>query len=136
MSNKIESIMDSTVEKIKSIVNADTIIGKAITTPDGTVVIPVSKVSYGFASGGSDFMVSKCPEKDMFGGGNGAGVNITPVAFLVISGEDVKLLQIQSFDGALDRIISMTPDVVDKISNAIKKCKHKKNSEEKVSDNK
>lgn len=127
MSSKIESMMDSTVNKIKEIVNADTIIGKAINTPDGTVVIPVSKVSYGFASGGSDFAVGKdkCSDREMFGGGNGAGVSIIPVAFLVVSDGDVKLLQVESFSGSLDRIISMTPDIVDKIGNAIKKRKNK-----------
>ena len=126
MSNKIEGLMNSSLEKIKEIVNADTIIGKSITTDDGTVVIPVSKVSYGFASGGSDF--SSKTSNDMFGGGNGAGVSIVPVAFLVISGNDVKLLQIESFSSSLDRIISMTPDIIDKINNAIKKRKKEKES--------
>ena len=130
MSNKLENMMDSTLDKIKEFINADTIIGKSIITPDGTVVIPVSRVSYGFASGGSDFAISKCPEKDMFGGGNGVGVNIVPVAFLVISDGDVKLLQVQSFDGALDRIIAMTPDVIDKIKNMIKKRKNNKENEQ------
>lgn len=123
MSNKIEGLMNSALEKIKEVVNADTIIGKSITTEDGTIVIPVSKVSYGFASGGSDFSSKKSAEKDMFGGGNGAGVSIVPVAFLVVSGGDVKLLQIESFSSSLDRIISMTPDVIDKITSAIKKRK-------------
>lgn len=120
MSNKIEGMMDSAVNKIKEIVSADTIIGESITTGDGTVIIPVSKVSYGLAAGGSDFASSKCKEKDLFGGGNGVGVTISPVAFLVVSVSDVKLLQIESFTGYLDRIISMTPDVVDKIVKAIK----------------
>ncbi len=126
MSNNIENLMNSTLTKLKEIVNADTIIGKSIVTPDGTTVIPVSKVSYGFASGGSDLCSDKS-EKDMFGGGNGAGVNITPVAFLVISNGDVKLLQIENFTSSLDRIISMTPDVVEKISKLIKKHKNKEN---------
>ena len=65
----------------------------------------------------------------MFGGGNGIGVNIVPVAFLVISQGDVKLLQIQSFDGAIDRIIAMTPDVIDKIANKIKKRKSSVNEQ-------
>ncbi len=124
MSNKIENLMDSALEKIKSIVNANTVIGESITTPDGTVVIPVSKVSYGFASGGSDF--STKDSKDMFGGGNGAGVNIVPVAFLVISEGDVKLLQVESFNTTLDRIIAMTPDIVDKISKAVRKKREEK----------
>lgn len=131
MSNKLNEIMDSTVEKIKSTVNADTIIGKPINSADGSTIIPVSKVAYGFAAGGSDFSTQKGIDKDMFGGGNGAGVSITPVAFLVISKDgDVKLLQIQSFDGAIDRIISMAPDVVDKIGNMIKNRKDKKNKSE------
>ncbi len=129
MSNKIDGLMDGALNKIKEIVNADTIIGKAITTEEGTVVIPVSKVSYGFASGGSDFSSKHSENKDMFGGGNGAGVSIVPVAFLVISGGDVKLLQVESFSSSLDRIIAMTPELVDKIVSAIKKRKKDGNSE-------
>lgn len=126
MSNKIEEIMDSTLEKIKEMVNTDTVIGNPITTAEGVMIIPVSKVTYGYAAGGSDFASAKSANKDMFGGGNGAGVSIIPVAFLVVNGGDVKLLQVESFSGALDRIIAMTPDVVDKISNAIKKRKERK----------
>lgn len=125
MSEKVENLMSSSLEKLKETVNADTVIGKEITTPDGTVVIPVSKVSYGFASGGSDF--SSKSSKDMFGGGNGMGVNIIPVAFLIIKGEEIKLLQIESFSNTtLDRIISMAPDAIDKIAKAIKNRKSEK----------
>ena len=134
MSNKIEGMMNCSVDKMKEIINADTIIGKSITTPDGTMVIPVSKVTYGFASGGSDFASSSCKDKEIFGGGNGVGVSIIPVAFLVISGSDVKLMQIESFTGALDRIISMTPDMVDKISAMIKKRKEEKKNSKKEKD--
>ncbi|MBR2579417.1 MAG: GerW family sporulation protein [Clostridia bacterium] len=130
--NKIEGMTESTLEKIKEVVNADMVIGKPITSESGTVVIPVSKLSYGFAAGGSDFTSEKNKEKDLFGGGSGAGVSITPTAFLVISGDDVKLLQVESFTGALDRVISMTPDIVDRIGNFIKKRKNKdgKNNKE------
>ena len=127
MSNSIENLMDSTLSKLKEIVNADTIIGKPINATDGTVVIPVSKVSYGFASGGSDLCSDKT-DKNLFGGGNGAGVNISPVAFLVISGANVKLLQIESFSSSLDRVISMAPDVIDKISKFLKKKKESQDS--------
>lgn len=127
MSNSIENLMDSTLSKLKEIVNADTIIGKPINAADGTVVIPVSKVSYGFASGGSDLCSDKT-DKNLFGGGNGAGVNISPVAFLVISGANVKLLQIESFSSSLDRVISMAPDVIDKISKFLKKKKESQDS--------
>ena len=70
MSTKIEGITNNTLEKIKETVNADTIIGKSITTPDGTVIVPVSKVTYGFAAGGSDLSSSKGENKDMFSGGS------------------------------------------------------------------
>ena len=133
MSNSIENLMDSTLSKLKEIVNADTIIGKPINAADGTVVIPVSKVSYGFASGGSDLCSDKT-DKNLFGGGNGAGVNISPVAFLVISGVNVKLLQIESFSSSLDRVISMAPDVIDKISKFLKKKKESQDSQ--ISDSK
>ncbi len=120
MSDKIEGMMSCAVGKMKEIIDADTIIGKTITTADGTVIIPVSKVSYGLAAGGSDFAIPKCSDKELFGGGNGVGVTIVPVAFLVVSGSDVKLLQVESFHGALDRVISMTPEIVDKIVKAVK----------------
>lgn len=120
MSDKIEGMMSCAVGKIREIIDADTIIGKTITTADGTVIIPVSKVSYGLAAGGSDFALPKCSDKELFGGGNGVGVTIVPVAFLVVSGPDVKLLQVESFHGSIDRIISMTPEIVDKIVNAVK----------------
>ena len=129
MDNKIAGMTESTLEKIKEVVNADMVIGKPITSESGTVVIPVSKLSYGFAAGGSDFTSENNKGKDLFGGGSGAGVSITPTAFLVISGDDVKLLQVESFTGALDRIISMTPDIVDRIGNFIKKHKNKDKNE-------
>ncbi|MDO4477296.1 MAG: GerW family sporulation protein [Clostridia bacterium] len=120
MSDKIEGMMSCAVGKMREIIDADTIIGKTITTADGTVIIPVSKVSYGLAAGGSDFAIPKCSDKELFGGGNGVGVTIVPVAFLVVSGSDVKLLQVESFHSSLDRIISMTPEVIDRIVKAVK----------------
>ena len=136
MSDKLENMMNSSIQKIKEMVKADTIIGDPISTPDGTTIIPVSKISYGYASGGSDFASNKTPEKDMFGGGNGIGVSIVPIAFLVISDGDVKLLQIQSFDGAVDRIIGMAPNIIDKISSMIKKKKEEKSKNKKESEKK
>ena len=135
MSNKLENMMNSSIQKIKEMVSTDTVIGEAITTKDGMTIIPVSKISYGYASGGSDFACEKAPQQDMFGGGNGIGVSIVPLAFLVISDGDVKLLQIQSFDGAIDRIIGMTPNIVDKIGSLIKKKKDKKNEKTEIKEN-
>ncbi|MBQ8860925.1 MAG: GerW family sporulation protein [Ruminococcus sp.] len=118
----INSLMDTTMKKIKEMIDVNTIIGDPITTPDGTTIIPVSKVSYGFASGGSDLPTKK-DNKDCFGGGSGAGVTINPVAFLTITKGNVKLIPIEKYDGAVDRIVGMVPDVIDKVSDLIKKDK-------------
>ena len=119
----IESMMNTTMEKIRTMVDASTMIGDPITTPDGTVIIPVSKVSYGFASGGSDFVSKNAANKDLFGGGAGAGITLTPVAFLAIHDGDVKLLQVDPFNSTADRVVGMVPDVVDKISGLFPKKK-------------
>ncbi len=118
----INSLMDTTMRKIKEMIDVNTIIGDPITTPDGTTIIPVSKVSYGFASGGSDLPTKK-DNKDCFGGGSGAGVTINPVAFLSITKGNVKLIPIEKYDGAVDRIVGMMPDMLDKVTGYFKKDK-------------
>lgn len=118
----IEGILSASLENLKTLVDVNTIIGDQIITPDGTVVIPVSKVSFAFASGGSDLPTSK--PKDMFGGGSGAGVTIQPLAFLVISpGGNVKMLQMEKFDGSVDRAVNMVPEVIDKVAAMFNKPK-------------
>jgi len=118
----IEGILNSSLENLKTLVDVNTIIGDQIITPDGTVVIPVSKVTFGFASGGSDLPTSK--PKDMFGGGSGAGVTIQPLAFLVISPNgNVKMLQMEKFDGSVDRAVNMVPEVIDKVASMFSKPK-------------
>lgn len=119
----INSLMDTTLRKIKDMIDVNTIIGDPITTPDGTTIIPVSKVSYGFASGGSDLPTKK-ESKDCFGGGSGAGVTINPVGFLTIYKGDIKLVPIEKYDGAMDRVVGMIPDVFDKIADRFKKNKN------------
>lgn len=118
----INSLMDTTMKKIKEMIDVNTIIGDPITTPDGTTIIPVSKVSYGFASGGSD-LPTKRENKDCFGGGSGAGVTINPVAFLSVSKGNVKLIPIEKYDSAVDRIVGMVPDLFDKVTDMFKKDK-------------
>lgn len=115
----IEGMMNTTLEKIKQMVDINSIVGDPITSPDGTIIIPISKISYGFASGGSDFPSKAQTDKNFFGGGTGAGVSINPVAFITISNGNVKMLQIDPYNSSADRIIGMFPDVVDKISELI-----------------
>ncbi len=125
--NNLNSMMDTTMEKIRQMVDVNTIIGEPVICPDGTVIIPVSKVSYGFASGGSDLPSKANPQKEYFGGGSGAGVSIQPVAFLVVNNGDVKMLNME-FDGAVDRVISMIPDFADKVGDLFKKMSKKKDN--------
>ena len=118
----INSLMDTTMEKIKQMVDGNTVIGDPITSPDGTIIIPVSKVSYGFASGGSDLPTKK-ENKECFGGGSGAGVTIQPLAFLTVSKGQVNLIPIEKYDSVADRVAGMVPELVDKVSALFKKDK-------------
>lgn len=118
----LQGLMDVALQRIKEMVDSNTIIGEPITMADGTLILPVSKVSFGFASGGSDFP-SKTP-KELFGGGSGAGVSISPIAFLVVKDGNVKMLQLASQEAnATDRIINALPDVLDKLQDMFKKEK-------------
>ena len=119
MEHPIQGLMSTTMEKIREMVDVDTIIGEPITVADGTVIIPVSKVSFGFASGGSDLPTKA--QKDLFGGGGGAGISIQPIAFLVVSNGDVKLLQMSMNANSSNAIINMVPEVFDKVSSLFKK---------------
>ena len=114
MEHPIGNLMDTTMNKIKEMIDVNTIVGEPITSPDGTLIIPVSKVSYGFASGGSDLPTKK-ENKDCFGGGSGAGVTIQPVAFLTVYKGDVKLIPVDKFEGTPDRLVGMIPEVIDKV---------------------
>lgn len=122
MEHPIGSLMDTTMEKIKEMIDVNTIIGEPITSPDGTLIIPVSKVSYGFAAGGSDLPTKK-ENKDCFGGGSGAGVTIQPVAFLTVYQGDVRLVSVDQEEGTADKLVNMIPDVLKKVKEVFKKDK-------------
>ena len=119
--NPINGLMDTALTKIKEMIDVNTIVGSPITTIDGTTIIPVSKVTFGFASGGSEFSKSSNPPpENLFGGGSGAGVGLTPVAFLVVSDGNVKLLSIANNTSTIDRVIELVPEAIDKIESMIK----------------
>lgn len=122
MEHPIGSLMDTTMEKIKEMIDVNTIIGEPITSPDGTLIIPVSKVSYGFAAGGSDLPTKK-ENKNCFGGGSGAGVTIQPVAFLTVYQGDVRLVSVDREEGTADKLVNMIPDVLKKVKGVFKKDK-------------
>ncbi len=120
-------ILATAIDRIKEMVDCQTIIGDTIDAGDGIKVIPISKVTYGFASGGSDFPTKS--NKELFGGG-GAGVTISPVAFLVIKDGDVSVKYIsEGAENSAERIISMVPDVVNKVSDVVSKFKADKTAD-------
>lgn len=124
--SKINEMMGITMEKLREMGDVKTVIGDPITAGD-TTIIPVSKVSYGFASGGSDLPAKQNP-KDLFGGGSGAGVTVQPIAFLVINKEgNVRLIQISESSDTISNAIRSVPEVIDKISEMVKSHKESKN---------
>ena len=116
----IQGLMGVTMEKIHQMVDSNTIIGKPITTEDGTTILPVSKVSFGFASGGTDFDGKNPANKELFGGGSGAGVKIQPVAFLVVKNGCVRTIQLSDPSNSLDRALTMLPELMDKVNQLLK----------------
>ncbi|MBE6913309.1 MAG: sporulation protein YtfJ [Ruminococcaceae bacterium] len=122
--NNIGNLMDITMSKMREMVDVDTVVGSPITTPDGITVIPVSRVSYAFASGGSDFHAK---EKPGFGGGNGAGVKIEPIGFLVVKDGNVRMMSITPpAVNTVDRIIEKAPELIDTFEEFLSKQKKDK----------
>ena len=117
----INGLMGVTMDKIRELVNSDTIIGEPVSLPDGTTILPVSKVTFGVATGGSDFAAK--PSKELFGGGSGAGVTVAPVAFLVVKDGNVRTIQLADPNNSLERAITMLPELVDKLAALLKKEK-------------
>lgn len=123
----LHDLMGVTMDKIRELASSNTIIGDPITTPEGTTILPVSKVTFGVASGGSDFAGKT--DKDLFGGGSGAGVTVAPVAFLVVQNGNVRTIQLSAENNAVERAVSMIPELVDKLSDLLKKQPQKKSED-------
>ncbi len=129
--NNLEGLVKTAIEKIKEMVDVETVIGNPITAPNGTVIIPVSKVSVGFASGGSDLPSKNA--KDLFGGGTGGGLTIQPLAFITILPDgNVKLLQMTINAPKENAALAMIPDIIDKVTDFLDK--NKSESAEEVSE--
>ncbi len=119
-------ILGTSIEKIKDLVDVSTIIGDPIKISESLQIIPVSKVTYGFASGGTDFPSKN--NQELFGGGGGAGITISPVAFLVVNNGSVSVKYINAAEGSVERVIGMVPDLVDKATDVISQLKNKDNT--------
>ena len=120
----LSELIRSSMDKVREMVDTNTIVGQPITTPDGVTLIPISKVSFGFGSGGGDY--GKSAGKENFGGAAGAGVKIDPVAFLVIKDGTTRVLPVAvPPKTTVDRIVDMTPDILDKVEKFIDKKTNK-----------
>lgn len=118
MSQTLPNMLESTIARIREMVDVNSVIGDPITTPDGVTIIPVSKVSVGFGGGGSDFVSKHVNHQDNpFGGGAGGGVKVTPIAFLIVKEGSVRMLPVAApASTTADRLVEMVPDVLDKVS--------------------
>ena len=115
----LREVMDATMEKVREMVDANNIVGTPITTPDGVTLIPISRVSLGFGSGGGDYGK---PGREGFSGGGGAGVKIEPVAFLIVKDGTTRLMPVAAAPAStVDRIVDMAPDLVDRIGKIFEK---------------
>lgn len=125
----IQGLMQTALENLKEMVDVNTIVGDPVETPDGSVILPISRVGFGFAAGGSEFEVDpkltigkdQNGDNKPFGGGSGGGVSITPVAFLVVGKNGIRSIPLQGTSHLYDRLMDLAPQVVDKIQGMVKK---------------
>jgi sporulation protein YtfJ len=138
MSNHpIQGLMTTAMENLKQMIDVNTIIGDPVETPDGSVILTVSKVGFGFAAGGSEFIIDgnaagaskqqassqQQASEHPFGGGSGGGVSITPIAFLVVNSSGVKLLHLDESTHLYEKILDVAPQAIEKIQEMLKKNK-------------
>ncbi|MFJ5621924.1 GerW family sporulation protein [Peribacillus loiseleuriae] len=122
----IQGLMTAAMENLKAMVDVNTIIGDPVETPDGSVILTVSKVGFGFATGGSEFMMDGGQKGDSggsqpFGGGSGGGVSITPIAFLIVGSHGVKMLHLDQGTHLLEKVLDLAPAVCEKIQSMLSK---------------
>ncbi len=125
MEKKVSELLGVTMDKVKEMVDVDTVIGTPVTV-EGVTLIPVSKVTYGFAGGGSDLPTKS--NKELFGGGSGAGITVTPIAFISIQEGRVNVLPLVTQPNAVDSLVSKIPDVYHQISSEITRRREEKAS--------
>ncbi|AFK86897.1 MULTISPECIES: GerW family sporulation protein [Thermoanaerobacterium] len=133
----IEGLMKTTMESLKEMIDVNTIVGDAVEAPDGTVIIPISRVTFGFAAGGGEFQMTQNKDKEQnqnngqtnmpFGGGSGAGVSLQPVAFMVVGQGQIRLLPVNQ-NAMVERIIDLAPKLMEELQNVFSKNKTYKKS--------
>ena len=136
----IQGLMTTAMESLKEMIDVNTIIGDPVETPDGSVILTVSKVGFGFAAGGSEFKLDGSQSKGQeegkgqsklpFGGGSGGGVSITPIAFLIVNSKGVKMLHLDESTHLYEKILEMAPQAVDKIQQMFSKKNEQQGSQQ------
>ena len=122
MEHPINGLMETAMQSIKDMVDVNTIIGEPVESKDGTIIIPISKVSFGFGAGGSDFGQKSVEKSDSnFGDGSGGGATIEPVAFMVVGKEEIKLMPVEKSSSPTQDIIDSVPTLLDKVIKLFKK---------------
>jgi sporulation protein YtfJ len=131
----IQGLMTAAMENLKAMVDVNTIIGDPVETPDGSVILTVSKVGFGFAAGGSEFVIdspqggTQGQAKQPFGGGSGGGVSITPIAFLIVGSHGIKMLHLDQGTHLIEKVMDLAPTVVDKIQSIMNSQQNKQNQQ-------
>lgn len=130
----IEALMKTAMESIKEMVDVNTVVGDPVETPDGTIIIPISRLTCGFAAGGGEYTSSgedeKSGENVPFGGGSGGGISVQPMGFLVVGGGHVRLLPVDGNKAVIDRIIDMAPQLASQLQSLFNKSTTDDNEEE------
>ncbi|MBQ8894016.1 MAG: sporulation protein YtfJ [Clostridia bacterium] len=121
MDNKAETVLNGALDGIKKLVNVDTVIGDPIKVNDEITLIPISKVTCGFAGGGSGFGGN--PQNEHFGGGAGGCVKVTPMCFLVVKGDNIRMLPVTDHETGLEKLVDIVPEMVDKITGIVRENK-------------
>ena len=130
MSNPVSDMMAEAVKSIKGLIDVNTVIGDPMEVSPDTVIIPISRVSFGFGGGGSEFASKVKNDENLFGGGMGGGASVKAEAFMVITNGNVRIVPVDSSGSPVDKIVDMVPVAIDKVNGFISKNKSKKNSGE------
>ncbi|WP_273832549.1 GerW family sporulation protein [Guptibacillus sedimenti] len=129
----IEGLMQTAMENLKDMIDVNTIIGDPVETPDGSVILTVSKVGFGFAAGGSEFMLKQQSNQqgqskgEPFGGGSGGGVSITPIAFLIVSAGDIKMIHLDNTTHLYERLLDLAPQAIEKVQSILQNMNQNSN---------
>lgn len=119
----IQNLMTTAMENLKDMIDVNTIIGDPVETPDGSVILTVSKVGFGFAAGGSEFQSQETKdqsEEHPFGGGSGGGVSITPISFLIVNSSGIKTIHLDNSTHLYEKMLDLAPQAIEKVQNMFK----------------